>query len=48
MDVRFPSVIYKKLIGEPVSLEDIKEFDSPTYNGLKHILSYEGDLENDL
>lgn len=48
MDVRFPNVVYKKLIGDPVSLEDIKEFDLPTYNGFKHILNYVGDLENDL
>lgn len=48
MDVRFPNVVYKKLIGDPVSLEDIKQFDLPTYNGFKHILNYEGDLENDL
>lgn len=48
MEVRFPNVIYKKLIGQPVSLEDIKQFDTPTYNGLHHILAYEGDLHNDL
>ncbi|EAS04589.2 HECT domain ubiquitin transferase (macronuclear) [Tetrahymena thermophila SB210] len=48
MDVRLPNVVYKKLIGDPVSLEDIKQFDAATYNGFKHILEYEGDLENDL
>lgn len=37
MDVRFPAVIYKKLLGEPTSIEDIKQFDPITYNGLKHI-----------
>lgn len=48
MDVRLPHVVYKKLIGDPVSLSDIEQFDLATFKGLSHILAYEGDLENDL
>lgn len=40
MDAKFPRVIYKKLIDEPVTIEDIAEFDPSTYKGFKHILSY--------
>lgn len=48
IDAKFPPVIYKKLLDEPLSLEDLKSFDKETYQSLKHVLEYEGDLENDL
>jgi hypothetical protein len=48
LDLHFPSVLYKKLLDEPVSLEDVEEIEPELYKGLKHIREYQGDLQNDL
>jgi len=48
LDVKFPVVIYKKLLDEPLILKDVEEFDSDLYKSLKHILEYQGNLEEDL
>ena len=33
LDVRFPTVLFKKLRGEKVKEEDLKELDMETYTG---------------
>lgn len=37
LDIKFPNVVYKKLLGKSIGLEDIKEIDPEIYKGLKHI-----------
>lgn len=34
IDIKFPKIIYKKLLGEECILEDLKELDLDMYNGL--------------
>jgi alpha-tubulin suppressor-like RCC1 family protein len=41
LDVHFPHVIYRKLLGKPLGLEDVVDVD--VKNGLKHLLDYEGE-----
>lgn len=40
----FPLMFYKKLVGEPLELEDMKEFDPDLYRGWKQLLDC--DVEN--
>ena len=41
--------LYKKLLGAPVSLEDLQEMHAGVYNSLRHLLSYDGDrVEDDM
>ena len=40
MDVKFPIVIYKKLLNESIGLDDLKELDPELYKNLKYILEY--------
>lgn len=37
LDVRFPTVIFKKLQGEKLSAEDVKELDMETYSSFAFI-----------
>jgi len=48
LDVKFPIVVYKKLLDEPLTLKDLKEMDPEVYKSLKHIQEYQGNLEEDL
>ena len=48
LNIRFPIALYKKLRGLTVNFSDLKEFDHQLYTTLSNILSYEGDVENDM
>ncbi|OHS95852.1 hypothetical protein TRFO_10251 [Tritrichomonas foetus] len=48
INIRFPNIVYKKLKGQTVTLSDLRELDSQLYNTLQSILSYQGDVENDM
>jgi hypothetical protein len=37
LDVRFPTVIFKKLQGEKLTAEDVKELDMETYSSFAFI-----------
>jgi len=37
LDLRFPKLVYKKLLGEPVKLEDIEEFEPQLYTTIRNI-----------
>jgi ubiquitin-protein ligase E3 A len=39
LDIKFPMVIYKKLLNVPVTLEDMKEIDMELYNNFKFIIN---------
>jgi hypothetical protein len=39
LDIKFPLVIYKKLLNHKVDLEDLKEIDIELYNNFKFLLS---------
>jgi ubiquitin-protein ligase E3 A len=40
LDIHLPSVLYKKLLQQPVLLEDLLQIDSALYNGLQQLLTY--------
>ena len=46
LDVRFPSAVYRKLLGLPLGLEDL--VDSRLRKSLKQLLDYEGDDVEDI
>ncbi len=49
LDIKFPQLIYKKLLDIKITLEDLKEIDEDTYNSFKFILnSDDPDLEQNL
>jgi hypothetical protein len=48
LNVKFPSVVYKKLRGLKIGFEDLKDFDESLYSTLSNILTYEGNLEADM
>lgn len=37
LDIKFPRVIFKKLLREPLTLEDVAEIDPEIYKSLKFI-----------
>lgn len=43
LDVKFPMVVYKKLMGKRGSFYDLEDFNPVLYNGLTDLLEYEGD-----
>lgn len=43
INLPFPLVLYKKLLGEPVNLQDLKEFSPTLANSLQSLLEYEED-----
>ena len=48
LDLNFPSVVYKKLLGFKANFEDLC-IGFPSFgDGLKQLLEYDGDVENDL
>ncbi len=46
LDVRFPLVVYKKLLGIKSTLDDLCVLKPVLGRGLKQLLSFEGDVEN--
>ncbi|ORY03884.1 HECT-domain-containing protein [Basidiobolus meristosporus CBS 931.73] len=46
LDVRFSFNLYKKLMGQEVGLEDLKNLDPTLAHGLKQLLDFEGDVES--
>lgn len=43
MALKFPPVIYKKLMNEETNLEDLKELDFDAYKGLNTMAEYDKD-----
>mmetsp|Transcript_49225 Transcript_49225/g.80977 ORF Transcript_49225/g.80977 Transcript_49225/m.80977 type:complete len:734 (+) Transcript_49225:42-2243(+) len=41
LDIRFPMAIYKKMLGMPVGLKDLKQLDAELYKGLCDLLEFE-------
>lgn len=48
INIRFPTIVYKKLKGQTVGFKDLIEYDTELYTSLENILNYEGDVENDM
>jgi len=48
LDLQFPSVVYKKLLGLKPDFKDLCDGFPSFGDGLKQLLKYEGDVENDL
>lgn len=48
LDVHFPMVVYKKLLGITPELEDLKDLDPALMKGLQQLLDYKGDVEKDI
>ena len=46
LDVRFPLVIYKKLQGEKLDLQDLKNIQPSLAKSLQELLEFEGDVED--
>ncbi|KAI8907246.1 hypothetical protein EDD86DRAFT_227847 [Gorgonomyces haynaldii] len=44
LDIRFPVVLYKKLLGCTIGLDDLLEIDSQLHRGLKQLLEFDGDV----
>lgn len=45
LDVRFPQVLYKMLLGSKPTLQDLKELDPQLGDGLQSLLDFKGDVE---
>jgi hypothetical protein len=45
LDVRFPSVVYRMLMGKKPSLADLKECQPELGKGLQQLLDFDGDVE---
>lgn len=48
LDVPLPLAVYKKLAGDPVGLDDLAVFQPALARGLRQLLEYDGDVEQDL
>lgn len=46
LDLSFPKIVYKKLVGEEATLEDLQEIEPDLYNTLKNIRNMEEGFEN--
>jgi len=46
LDVHFPNVVYKKLFDVKPTLEDLEDIQPDLLNGLKKLLTFDGDVEN--
>jgi ubiquitin-protein ligase E3 A len=44
LDIRFPQVVYKKLLRQPIGLDDLKSLDPEMWRGFKQLLDYDGDV----
>jgi ubiquitin-protein ligase E3 A len=47
LNVRFPRVVYKKLLGWKYSLEDLKEVNPAVGHSLQKLLDFEGNVEEE-
>lgn len=45
LDIHLPMVAYKKLLGHPVNISDLEEFNPSLVKGLKSLQNFEGDIE---
>lgn len=48
VNVPFPLALYKKLLGEPIVLSDLKGLDDQIYSSIKQMLVYEEDNFQDV
>jgi ubiquitin-protein ligase E3 A len=46
LDIRFPNLIFKKLLDKPLSFEDFRDFDPALAKGFEQLLTFDGDVEN--
>eukprot|EP01114_Cavostelium_apophysatum_P016184 TRINITY_DN4550_c2_g1_i1.p1 TRINITY_DN4550_c2_g1~~TRINITY_DN4550_c2_g1_i1.p1 ORF type:complete len:715 (-),score=172.56 TRINITY_DN4550_c2_g1_i1:46-2190(-) len=46
LDIHFPQIVYKKLLGLKPNLEDLKQTHPALATGLQKLLDYEGDVED--
>jgi hypothetical protein len=46
LDLHLPVVVYKKLLGHKLSLEDVNQINPGLYKGLKQLYEYDGDVED--
>lgn len=46
LDLKFPRIVYKKLLGEPAQLEDLQEFEPELFNTLRNIKHMEHGFED--
>ena len=44
LDVRFPMVVFKKLMGEPIGLDDLIDYDPELHKGFTQLLEFDGDV----
>lgn len=44
LDLHFPSVVYKLLMGEAVQFDDLAEVDQSLHAGLRQLLAFDGDV----
>lgn len=44
LDMRFPMAVYKKLMGAPLSLDDLKAFQPAVAQSLANLLKHQGDV----
>lgn len=47
LDIHFPLLVYKKLLGCKVGLDDLYEIQPTLAGGFNQLLQYNGDVEND-
>ena len=45
LDLHFPSVVYKRLVGEQYTLADVASVDEELERGLRQLLTFDGDVE---
>ncbi|EFJ08655.1 hypothetical protein SELMODRAFT_447965 [Selaginella moellendorffii] len=45
LDLHFPTVVYKKLLGKPLALDDLGQVKPDLAKGLEHLLRFTGDVE---
>lgn len=46
INIRFPTIVYKRLKKMNVDFKDLNDYDSEIYNSLQSILKYEGDVSD--
>ena len=46
LDIHFPLVVYKQLLGRSPTLEDFEDFSPVLARGLKQLLQFDGDIED--
>ncbi|ETO34844.1 ubiquitin protein ligase [Reticulomyxa filosa] len=46
LDFRFPKVMFKKLLGNPIDFDDFRDFDPEMARGFEQLLQFNGDVEN--